>query len=99
LFLGLRLAKQCVVPGQEQSALINSEPGADFVIDTVYSDKKEGSVHGGLKNDKVDSEGRYTYTWRVLPGTPPGDAFTVVKAMKNGRRGSAIKKFRVSAIC
>ncbi len=99
LFLTLRLAKRCVVPGTEQSAAIRTEPGADFIIDTVYSDRKEGSVHGGLKRDKVGADGKYDYTWRVLPGTPPGDAITVVRALKDGRRGQAVRRFKVSAIC
>jgi hypothetical protein len=99
LFLSLRLAKRCVVPGQEQMAAIRSVPGAEFIVDTVYSDRKEGSVHGGLHRDKVNSEGKYDYTWRVLPGTPPGEAVTVVRALKDGKRGSATAKFRVSAIC
>ena len=99
LFLTLRLAQLCVVPGQEQSAAIRTVPNADFLIDTVYSDKKEGTVHGGFKRDKADKDGKYTYTWTVLPGTPPGDAWTIIRAAKDGKRGQAVKRFRVAAIC
>jgi hypothetical protein len=97
----LTLAHPCVSPGGSQTADVTTVPGALVVIDTRYSDNKDGQIHGGIKPDgKADAKGHFSYTWTVLPGTPSGKATTFAGAgASGGRGGSAQKDFRVATLC
>lgn len=96
----LTLAHSCVRPGGTQVASVSTLPGALVVLDTKYSDNKDGSVHGGLKSDgKADDGGHFSFTWTVLPGTPTGEATTYAASATKERKGYDTKKFTVALTC
>jgi hypothetical protein len=89
-----------VTPGGTQRADVTTLPGALVVVDTRYSDNKDGQTHGGLKADgRADETGHFSFAWTVLPGTPTGEATTFVGTTQGARGGSAQKKFRVATTC
>jgi hypothetical protein len=88
-----------VQPGGAQTADVETSPGVSVVVDTVYSDEKEGTTHGGLGSGKADAGGRFSSTWTVKAGTPEGRATTFVRVVKDGVRGDASTSFLVSLHC
>jgi hypothetical protein len=99
--LTMALAHACVSPGGTQRVdIAGADPGSLIAVDTTYSDGKEGKTHGGLKPDgQVNSQGKFTYSWTVLPGTPSGTATTFAGAAKGQRHGSVNKMFEVKTVC
>lgn len=99
LAVTLQVRSLCVQPGGTQTADVTTRPGADVLVNTIYSDSKEGTTHGGLGTGKAGASGRYTYTWTVRLGTPEGKARTLARAAKDGVRGDAFARFLVSLHC
>jgi hypothetical protein len=94
------LVKSCVVPGGTQTLILDTRPAAQIAADTVYTDKKDGRVHGGYTpNGTSDRAGHFTYTWTIAVDTPPGEAYTLTKVTKGNERGRSIKAFRVAVVC
>ncbi len=85
----LTMKHRCVAPGGKQTAIVRSVANANAIIDTLYSDKKDGQLHGGFNPaGKTDAEGVWVYTWTVRPTAPSGTAFTKVAVGKGDRNGS-----------
>jgi hypothetical protein len=94
------VAHGCVTPGGSQRVDVTTLPDAVVVIDTLYSDGKDGQVHGGIKpNGRADSTGHFSFAWTVLPGTPSGEAKITVATGKSGRSGSTTATFQVKTVC
>ena len=73
--LNASLSRTCVTAGQTMTLTLHAEPNMRVVFDTRYPDGKDGQVHGGMDAQGwTTSNGTYTSTWTVAPGTPPGSA-------------------------
>ena len=94
------LAKQCVKPGESQTVSFTARPNMKVIVNTGYSDQKDGSVHGGRFTDvTTDGNGHFTATWTVSPAAPPGDASTQVAAVDMYGTGHSRLPFRVALAC
>jgi hypothetical protein len=96
----LTLAHGCVSPGGTQRADVKTAPGALVVIDTQYSDYKDGQVWGGIEqNGHADTNGNFTFAWTVRPGAPSGTAKVYLAVATQDHSGQDTKTFEVKLAC
>ena len=96
----LDVKEACVSPGGVQKLEIHTSPDATIVIDTMYTDGKDGRTHGGAKkNGRSDGTGLFIYSFIVLKGTPPGPATIYVFAQKDDKVGQKQGAFQVGVAC
>lgn len=95
--LTVTLARDCVPPGGEMRAHVQTLPRAKLAFGVVYDDGGPPDYVPSLV--KADDEGRYTWTWVVRPTAPEGDALLSVVATKGDKGGSYDQWFRVSPSC
>jgi hypothetical protein len=79
----------------------HARPGMQVIMDTTYSDGKDGKVYGGIdsKGTRTTTDGGYTFTWTVSPVAPKGDATVQVGAVDNMGYGDKKLTFAVAPTC
>lgn len=100
--LNASLAKQCVVPGSEQTLTINSRPRMSVIFDTLYPDQKDGQAYGGIDaHGRTNDGGSYLKTWTVSPAAPTGTAKVNAAAITDDgtATGHQILPFKIALTC
>jgi len=94
-----RFGSDCVRPGERQTITITTLPTIGVVYHAQYSDGKNAldpGYYGGNNGGVTDDEGRWTDSWVVGAGAPPGRVRVDVAAQGNDGRGYTLVFFNVA---